>query len=170
MKYPVLLLSTIMFLNGCVASSAVNSIGARTTYGSASSSLNDTEQQFTIDLIDSEQNAESLFSLDLEPDTEGTKIANVSFYYNDIAWKTQDHIEGTIQLDVNGRYLKFDVARKGGEIKLTREYREPHGKALQSLLLISVPVDIAIDAAIIGVAIFAFAVLSSVNNSSSDDD
>ena len=63
MKYPVLLLSTIMFLNGCVASSAVNSIGARTTYGSAPSSLNDTEQ-FTIDLIDSEQNAESPFSLD----------------------------------------------------------------------------------------------------------
>ena len=168
MKYPVLLLSTIMFLNGCVASSAVNSIGARTTYGSAPSSLNDTEQ-FTIDLIDSEQNAESPFSLDLEPDTEGTKIANVSFYYNDIAWKTQDHIKGTIQLDVNGRTLKFDVTRKGGEIKLTREYREPHGKALQSLLLISVPVDIAIDAAIIGVAIFAYAVLSSVDSSSDDD-
>jgi len=157
-----------MFLNGCVASSAVNSIGARTTYGSVPSSLNDTEQ-FTIDLIDSEQNAESPFSLDLEPDTEGTKIANVSFYYNDIAWKTQDHIKGTIQLDVNGRTLKFDVTRKGGEIKLTREYREPHGKALQSLLLISVPVDIVIDAAIIGVAIFAYAVLSSVDSSSDDD-
>ena len=159
MKYTALLLSTIIFLNGCAASSEVHSIGARAIHGLSTSSLNDSKQ-ITIDLIDSEQNmTKNSYPFQLVSDTEGTKVVNVRFDYKDIVWETQDHIKGNIELDINGKLLKFNVIRRGKYIELTREYRETHGKILQILYLASIPIDIAFSVIGIGVVISVLIVI-----------
>lgn len=149
MKFSSVLLITTFLLNGCISSSYLASVGAKATYGSVSLDYND---DLEIPLIDSERNVGSwalmhglIFPyMNLYPDKEGYKVADINFNYQDISWKNPNKTKGTIQLEIKGEQLEFVVTKEGDKLNLINEYRDWYGYPMQGLLVVTIPLDIVI--------------------------
>ena len=148
-KFSAVLLITTFLLNGCISSSYLASVGAKATHGSVSLDYND---DLEIPLIDSERTVGSwalmhglIFPyMNLYPDKEGYKVADINFNYQDISWKNPNKTKGTIQLEIKGEQLEFVVTKEGNKLNLINEYRDWYGYPMQGLLVVTIPLDIVI--------------------------
>ena len=145
MRLFIFLISTIL-LSGCVSSSYVSAIGAKTMHG------NTKKDSTEINLIYSDRLADEagFMSGDFLPytnlyiDSEGWGTATVSFNYADITWNNQG--EGSINLMVNGEEIEFLADKFHDQVELIHDYRNWYSYPAQSLLVLSIPADVVITA------------------------
>ena len=140
-----LILSTIL-LNGCVASSYISSIGAKSIHADIRIDLTNT------DLIYVDRGSDPLGFTEgkalpftnLHADSEPYDTASVKFNYEDITWTKKGSTRGEIDLLVKGELLTFSVYKSHNWVKLEYDYRTWYSYPTQSLLILSIPADVII--------------------------
>ena len=145
MRLLPLLLSTIL-LNGCVASSYVSSIGAKSIHGYTRIDLVETGLSYSERVSNSlgviEGKALPFTNLVIATKTNDTDM--VKFNYDDIIWTGKGSTSGKIDLLVKGELLTFSVFKAHDYVELEYDYRDWYSYPAQSLLIVSIPADIVI--------------------------
>jgi hypothetical protein len=148
-----------LLLSGCaVTSTVVSSMGARSLTGKAVESP--LAEEMEVPLLDSARvmpgaavahfAAIPYSSLSLEPD--GRPAGRIVIKPAEVAWSSAT--QGAITLLHEGALLQFEVSRRQFEgqrfIAVEHRYREWYGYPAQGLLLLTLPLDLVIDAVALG--------------------
>ncbi|WNC70582.1 hypothetical protein RGQ13_10590 [Thalassotalea psychrophila] len=135
-----------LWLSGCVSSSHIASIGARATHGTVTV---DHESSKKVSLTDSDLIvSDKLFRGDYLPFTNlqsaenGSVIQNIEFDTNQIKWLNSS--QGILTVLIDDEFITFDVTKKGDQLFLEHRYRNWYSYPTQTLLLVSMPVDIVL--------------------------
>jgi predicted Zn-dependent protease len=154
------LLSAILVLSGCAPTSAyVSSIGARSLNGRAAI-LPDT-QSLEVPLKDSARTMafghSGAFPYMLNTDSEGSAAGSVTIDRD--GFQGLGFAQREVSLTYNGTPTTFDVRTYSysgkSELLLEHNYRQWYGYPAQGLLLLSIPLDAAIDVVALGGMIVA---------------
>jgi hypothetical protein len=159
MKLLPLLLSTIL-LNGCVASSYVSSIGAKSIHGDTKINLVETDLYYSERVSNPFGVIEGKSLLKISSKSDDTDT--VKFNYDNIIWAEKGSTSGKIDLLVKGKLLTFSVFKTHKYIELTYDYRNWYSYPAQSLLIFSIPADVVITTVavpIIGIGMLVYALL-----------
>jgi hypothetical protein len=156
----LLILSTIL-LNGCVASSCISSIGAKSIHGYTRIDLAETDLSYSERVSDpfavTEGNALPFTNLYISSESYDT--ATVKFNYDDIIWTEKGSTSGKVDILVKGELLTFTVFKSHDYVELEYDYRNWYSYPAQSLLIVSIPADVVITTAavpIIGMGMLVF--------------
>ncbi|WP_157465852.1 hypothetical protein [Colwellia sp. TT2012] len=145
MRLFLFILSTIL-LNGCVASSYIASIGAKSIHADTRIHLTNTNliyaERISFPLGFMEGNALPFTNLHI--DNEPYDTVSVKFNYEDIIWTEKGSTRGKIDLLVKGELLTFSVFKSHNWVELEYDYRTWYSYPSQSLLILSIPADVVI--------------------------
>ncbi|KGJ95102.1 hypothetical protein [Colwellia psychrerythraea] len=145
MRLFLLILSTIL-LNGCVASSYISSIGAKSIHGDTRIDLAKTDLAYAEKISDplGVTDGKALPFTNLYISDESFDTASVKFNYDDIIWTEKGSTSGKVDLSINGETLTFSVFQYNNRVELEYDYRDWYSYPAQSLLILSVPADVVI--------------------------
>lgn len=159
-----LLLFIAVAISGCFMSSTlVSSIGARAKYGETK--LTSFEKEVSIEIIDTSLivngwamgHGLAIPYVTLMPAPGGESLEKIVLNLADIKWSNDKNYEkiGEVQCLLKGVQTKFEVRQVSIDTNSTRlslesRYRYWYGYPAQSLLVVSLPVDVATDVVLIG--------------------
>lgn len=144
----VLILITIL-QTGCLSSSYVASIGARSLCGSQDYQRDSESYQVQVSNFKREVSSMAFVHGAFLPYTNlfngvDSKAFGVAQFNNtNIEWTNTT--EGTLIASIDGRKYSFDVSINCGQLHLKHRYRYWYSYPLQGLLIISMPLDFALD-------------------------
>jgi hypothetical protein len=143
-------------------STAVSSIGAREKYGKIT--LTPTVQEIPVEIKDANVglgfgffHGAAVPYRTLQRNEDGKKIGDITLNINDIHWikDESDQKVGQIKCTVNNTQVLFNVTlyKDKNFLYLGSRYRRWYGYPAQGLILVTIPVDITLNVALIGAAI-----------------
>ena len=145
MRLFLLILSTIL-LNGCVTSSYISSIGAKSIHADTRIDLTNTNLIYAERVSDplGFTEGKALPFTNLHIDNEPYDTVSVKFNYEDIIWTEKGSTRGKVDLLVKGESLTFSVFKSHNWVELEYDYRTWYSYPTQSLLILSIPADVVI--------------------------
>lgn len=169
------ILCSLLILSGCAPTSAfVSSIGARSLHAEGNATLTDIDINFR--LKDSPRSMSVGHSgpipyfLDTD-EKEGEELGEFSINSASLASQTKSTSE--ITLPHNGEPIAFSVRESSFNglrtVRLEHHYRRWYGYPAQGLMLISLPLDAALDLVLIGGALVAAPIIYTVRSINNRD-
>jgi len=156
MKSYIFFMFTLL-LSGCVSSSYVTTIGAKAVHGKT------TKESTEINLGYSERFTNFfgdgfLPYTNLYADSEMNQPVTAAFNYDDIVWEPDKYKEGSIKIELDGEKYKFKVQGYPNQVEVVHDYREWYSYPAQSLLVLTMPLDIVI--LVVAVPIYGIVLLT----------
>lgn len=150
----VLIIVISIFQVGCASSSYLASVGARSMKGSQRYHDDMKVFELPIKVHKREFSSWGMIHGDFYPYTNlftssnGKSVGVIKFEKEHIKWSNKIN-EGVLTTSINNEKVDFDISFNGYEVEIERKFREWYSYPVQTLLVISMPLDLVIDVALI---------------------